>query len=269
MRTLVHLSDPHFGTEDPAIVAALLAELAATAPDLVAISGDLTQRARPEQFAAARRFLDQLRIPRIVVPGNHDVPLYDVVSRLLRPLARYREHITEDLAPSYHDAELAVAGVNTAHGLTGKGGRITGEQLTTICTQLGEHASQWKVVVAHHPFVVPDGVHEDLVEGAEDALPRLERCGVDVILTGHLHVPFSADVGFRSADRKLVAVHAGTCMSTRLRGEPNSYNRLAFDGNRLTIVPRVWDGRGFVDGASKRYDRRQAAGEPATFARVP
>ncbi len=269
MRTVVHLSDPHFGAEDPKIATGILDDLAQTKPDVVAISGDLTQRARPEQFAAARRFLDALQIPYVVVPGNHDVPLYDVVSRFWRTLKRYRKYITNDLAPSYFDDELAVIGVNTAHAMTMKDGRITDEQTTQICKQLTGHAPLWKVLVAHHPFLVPDGVpNTDLVDGVEAALPKLEACGIDVILTGHLHIPFNADVGFRSEDRKLVAVHAGTCMSTRLRGEPNSFNRLVFDGNRLTITAREWDGTAFRDGASKEYFRRQAGTDAVQFAKL-
>ena len=109
---------------------------------------------------------------------------------------------------------------------------------------------------------------EDLVEGAEVALPQLEDAGIEVILTGHLHVPFNSDMGFRTPDRKIVSVHAGTCMSTRLRGEPNSYNRLVFEGNRLTITLRLWDGTRFGDGDTKVYERRGVNGPNEQFARL-
>ena len=106
----------------------MIEHVAQLKPDLVVVSGDLTQRARIEQFKEARRFLDSLPSPQIVVPGNHDVPLYDVLSRFARPLARYRRYITEDLEPFYADDEIAVLGLNTARSLTIKGGRINEAQ---------------------------------------------------------------------------------------------------------------------------------------------
>lgn len=256
MKTIVHLSDLHFGTEDPVITARLLAEIDAERPTLVAISGDLTQRARTHQYRAARAFLDLLPVPYLVVPGNHDVPLYNVFARLLQPLDRYRDHITEDLTPTFFDDGLAVIGIATAHGFTAKNGRIHKQHLDKICRELGAVRAPWKVLVAHHPFVLPSDVDDVVIEGARRALPRLEDCGVDVILTGHLHVAHATDAaGFRSDDHRVISVHAGTCISTRRRGEPNGYNHLAFDGDRLTLVHRVWDGERFVDGPSKIYRR--------------
>jgi 3',5'-cyclic AMP phosphodiesterase CpdA len=265
MKTIVHLSDLHFGTEDGPVLAGLLRDLdgeTAPKPTLVAISGDLTQRARPEQFRAARRFLDQLRVPFLVVPGNHDVPLHDVFRRLFRPLELYRQYITEELTPAFRKDELAVMGIPTAHGWTHKHGRVTRALTTQVCRTLSASSAPWKILVAHHPFVIPHGVHDRPVEGADLALPQLERCGVDVILGGHLHVAHAPDVaGFRSADRKIICVAAGTAISTRRRGEPNSYNRLCFDGDTLTVYHRAWNGEGFVDGPSKTYRRIERDGE--------
>ena len=118
MRTVVHLSDLHFGRTDDAVIQPLVSAIREIAPDVIAVSGDLTQRARREQFRAARAFLDRLAAPKIIVPGNHDVPLYDVFRRFLRPLARYRRYITGDLQPFYGDEEIAVLGINTARSLT-------------------------------------------------------------------------------------------------------------------------------------------------------
>ena len=123
MRTLVHLSDIHFGRVDAAIVEPLISLIGKIKPDVVAVSGDLTQRARSEQFKEARAFLDRLPQPQIVVPGNHDVPLYNIFARFLQPLDKYRRFITEDLSPFYGDEEIAGLAVNTARSLTFKGGR--------------------------------------------------------------------------------------------------------------------------------------------------
>lgn len=263
MKSIVHISDLHFGTEDRAVFDALLGDIdgiTAPKPTLVAISGDLTQRARADQFLAARHFLDNLLVPYIVVPGNHDVPLYDLFRRFFKPLDLYKQYITDDLTPLFMHDDLAVIGACTAHGFTHQNGRINRAMCERICAMLSASSAPWKVLVAHHPFVIPNGVKQTPVIGAHDAIPRLEACGVDVVLSGHLHVAFASDVaGFRSDDHKLISVHAGTAVSTRTRGEPNGYNRLVFDGEILTVFHRVWNGEKFVDGPSKTYRRVERA----------
>jgi 3',5'-cyclic AMP phosphodiesterase CpdA len=137
MRTIVHLSDLHFGRVDQALVEPLIETVNALAPDLVAVSGDLTQRARTAQFVEARAFLDALPAPRIVVPGHHDVPLYNPVARFLGGLLKYRRYISDDLAPFYRDREIAVLGLNTARSLTFKNGRINRKQLRILRARFG------------------------------------------------------------------------------------------------------------------------------------
>src|SRR6185503_19113177 len=132
MRTLVHLSDIHFGRIDPATVGPLGAAITRLSPDLLAVSGDLTQRARRTEFAAARQFLDALPFRRLVVPGNHDVPLYNVFTRFITPLARYRHAITDDLSPIYQDEEMIAVGVNTARSWTWGEGRINQSQFDDV-----------------------------------------------------------------------------------------------------------------------------------------
>ena len=117
MRTIVHLSDLHFGRIDPAILDPLAALIVSMRPDVVVVSGDLTQRARKAQFQGARAYLDRLPKPQVVVPGNHDVPLYRVWERFLSPLGKYRRHFDDDLEPDFIDDEIAVIGINTARSL--------------------------------------------------------------------------------------------------------------------------------------------------------
>jgi 3',5'-cyclic AMP phosphodiesterase CpdA len=260
MKEIAHLSDLHFGAHDPLVAEALLAELdgrAARVPSLVAVSGDLTQRAREAQFAACRDWLARVPAPTIVLPGNHDVPLYDLAARLLHPLERFRRAITPELAPVYLDDELVVAGVCTAHGLTVKGGRLTPAQTSAAAAVLAAHPDRYKILVAHHPFVPPPGSgHGDSLDDAETIVPVLEDAGLQLILSGHLHVAYLADTAaYRTPDKAIVSVLAGTCMSTRRRGEANGYNRLVLDGDTLQIVQRVFDGTRFVDGATKLYAR--------------
>jgi len=258
MKVVAHISDPHFGTEDPRVLAGLVADLdgrTAPLPSLVALSGDLTQRARTEQFRASRAFLDALPCPYLVVPGNHDVPLYNVLRRFLDPLGGYRAAITDDLAPTYQDDEIAVVGIATAHGFTRKSGRVSATQLAAASTAFRAADSRWKILVAHHPFVGPEVAKDDLVEDADAALAAFRSAGVNVMLTGHLHISFSDDAAMRDDEHRIVAVHAGTCTSTRTRGEPNNYNRITFDGDQVTVLVRAWDGHAFVDGDEKSYRR--------------
>src|SRR5471032_1577415 len=137
MRTIVHLSDLHFGRVDAALLAPLRALVERLEPDVVVVSGDLSQRARSSEFIAARHFLDTLPQPQIVVPGNHDVPLYNVFQRVLSPLGKYLSIVTSDLEPSYIDDEIAVVGVNTARSLTWKRGSIDRHQVDAAMNKIG------------------------------------------------------------------------------------------------------------------------------------
>lgn len=244
MRTIVHLSDLHFGRIDPATTDPLVEVVREIEPDLVAVSGDLTQRARDPQFRAAREFLDRLPEPRIVVPGNHDVPLWNLAARFLRPLAGWRRHVSRDPSPFWSDEEIAVAGVNTARSLTWKGGRINRQQVDALRDRFRALPDgTTAVVVAHHPFDLPPGHGpRDLVGRARMAMEALAACGVDLFLTGHLHVHHAAHTArrYRVEGHSAVVVQAGTATSTRGRGEPNSFNVIRIDDPVIEVEPRVW-----------------------------
>jgi predicted phosphodiesterase len=178
MRTLIHLSDLHFGRIDPTIVMPLLEFIRAAKPDLVAISGDLTQRARITEFQSAHRFLDAIPFPQIVVPGNHDVPLHNLFSRFLRKLDRYKCFISGNLEPFYCDSEVAVSNVNTARALTRKNGRINRQQLEEIRARFSNvPATNVKIIVTHHPFDLPQGAEPRTCGGSCSARDG-DFCGI-------------------------------------------------------------------------------------------
>lgn len=255
MKTIAHLSDLHFGTEKPEVAEALRAELATHPPTLVVVSGDLTQRARRAQFVAAAAYLAKLPTPQLVVPGNHDVPLFDVARRFLAPLTRYRRYIREDLDPVFDDGELCVVGLNTARSLTWKSGRISLRQIRNLHLILAKSKARHKVVVTHHPFIPPppppegsrqDGI--DLVGRATRAMQVLDACEVDLLLAGHLHHGYSGDTRTRypASHRAIISAQAGTAISGRVRSDPNGYNRITLDRDRLTIEVRTWREGAFV-----------------------
>jgi len=264
MRTLVHLSDLHFGRADASLLDPLVTLVQSLAPDLIAVSGDLTQRARTSQFKAARAFLDRLPIPQIIVPGNHDVPLYDVVTRFARPLARYRRYITDDLEPWFIDEEIAVLGINTARALTFKHGRINEAQIDRMQERLCSlPRSMTKVIVTHHPFDLPIGYGAgELVGRAALAREWLSACECDVLLAGHLHLGGAGEGSLRrgALGHEPLIVQAGTATSTRGRGESNSFNVIAIEPKHIEVSRWSWrvaDGV-FEASGSERCERTDA-----------
>jgi 3',5'-cyclic AMP phosphodiesterase CpdA len=261
VRTLVHLSDLHFGRIDARLLAPLRERVHALRPSLVVVSGDLTQRAKPAQFRQARAFLDTLPGPRLVVPGNHDVPLYNVFQRFLRPLDKYRRYISEELQPSYVDEEIAVVGVNTARSAVFKGGRVNEEQIERareLLCRLPERVT--KLVLTHHPFDLPPGhASRELVGRARMAMQMLARCGADILLSGHLHESHASDTRLRYQIDGFVAlvVQAGTATSTRGRGEANSFNVLSIERPRVRIERFAWTGTDFAPRDAASYEHAE------------
>ena len=243
MRTIIHLSDLHFGRIDPAIPDPLVKFIRELKPELVVISGDLTQRARTVEFLAAKEFLAAIPFPQVVVPGNHDVPLYNILSRFARKLDHYSRHISPDLQPFYADAEIVVAGVNTARAWTWKDGRINQAQLEKLRGLL--HAAPpraTRIVVTHHPFDLPAGAAGRVLGRSRLAMKTLAECKVDLLLAGHFHI---ADTGqtakrYKMAGYSAIIVSSGTSTSTRGRGHPNSFNVIRVEPPGIEIERRVW-----------------------------
>lgn len=269
MRTLVHLSDLHFGRVDETLLAPLQQAIVSLSPDAVVVSGDLTQRARVAQFQAARRFLDTLPSPQLIVPGNHDVALHNVVRRFLKPLDRYRRYVTDDLEPFYHDAEIAMIGINTARSLTIKGGRISTGQVARMHERFAQAGTQpIRIVVTHHPFDVPHARGKDIVGRATMAMSAFAECGADLLLSGHLHLTHAVNTAsrYRIPGFAALVVQAGTATSVRRRGESNSFNLIRIEPSRIAIQPHVWnpDANQFAPSIETVFSR-----EPSGWALAP
>jgi 3',5'-cyclic AMP phosphodiesterase CpdA len=258
MRRIAHISDLHFGTVDSRIAEGLLRDLAKQEPHLVVVSGDLTQRAKRSEFRSARAFLDRIPQPKVIVPGNHDVPLYDVLTRFLKPWNRYRQFITHDMHPFYQDEEIAVAGINTARSSAWKEGRISLAQIEILRDRFNSVPDHlFKVLVSHHPFIPPEGNRKVAVVGRGlQALRMLSSTGCSLILSGHLHQVYSGDVRpyHLEITRSILVAQAGTAISARRRGEANAYNQITLDGDEMELESRAWDGQQFAATSIRRFE---------------
>ncbi|WP_449473458.1 metallophosphoesterase family protein [Sphingobium chungangianum] len=269
MARIAHLSDIHFGANDPKIVSATGAWLEHSQPDLVIISGDFTQRARIDQFRAASAWLNRLRaagMRLLVIPGNHDVPLYDVVRRFAAPLDRYKRYISNELCPWYEDEKVAILGINTARSLTIKDGRINHDQMKMIEERFAPVTPEkTRILVTHHPlFAMPIGKGGELSEAVgrhDDAVEAAAAAGIHIALAGHFHRTYAEAAQKMVADAGgALVIQAGTATSTRLRNaEPQSFNWLHVHRNdRIELQVIVWDGASFQRGHHVEYSRDAA-----------
>jgi 3',5'-cyclic AMP phosphodiesterase CpdA len=241
MTRLVHLSDLHFGAHDERLVEAVDWQVDELKPDLIVISGDFTQRARTEQFRDACEFLDGLRDRGhdvLGVPGNHDVPLYDVLRRFLFPLARYR--------------------INTARSFTFKDGRINQDQVEFIRETFSRTPSESvRILVTHHPlFALQVGDEIERAVGRHElALDAVEESGVDMLLAGHAHHATSQDAGdLVTRAGGVLVVQAGTATSTRVREQEQSFNTIDIDDSLVTVTVHGWTGDDFKANDARAYE---------------
>ena len=268
MRVLAHISDLHFGRHDPALAEALLASLAEARPDLVVVSGDLTQRARTEQFAAARAFLERIAAPVLVVPGNHDVPLWNPLRRFLRPRSRFGRYVTSERTPCYADEEIAVLGLDTSRRVPFKNGRVSLGQIAELHRFFAAApATATRILVTHHPLALPAGVAAeafDAVGRSRAALDAVAAAGVHIMLSGHFHASLSGAAAHPAAvagpAHSVLVVHAGTAISTRTRAEANAWNLLRIDGPEVAVAVLATEAEGrFAELRRARYARRNTA----------
>jgi 3',5'-cyclic AMP phosphodiesterase CpdA len=244
MKKIVHLSDLHFGKVDTKRIQPLLQHLTTINPDIVVISGDFTQRASEKEFKEAQAFIQKLTWPTFFVPGNHDLPLYNILQRIRSPYLHYKKYISTDLTPLYFDDEVALIGVNSTHRLTISSGRINKTQVEYIegCIEC-LNPNIFKIVVSHHPFDLPTKLNthhkytHKVIGQSKMAMKRLAKHGVDMFLSGHFHVHHVSDTTMRYKIDGFSAliVQAGTAISTRSKLQPVSFNVLYIEPQQVTI----------------------------------
>lgn len=248
MSRILQLSDPHFGTERPEVVDALHQFIGSCEPDVLLLSGDITQRARRGQFAAAQRFLERVSCPILAIPGNHDIPLYNLFARFLNPYGNFRRVFGRDLEPVFSSPDVLILGVNTTRASRHKDGEISASQTSRVIQQLRQaEPDQLRIVMQHHPVrALAESDTANLTFGREQAVPAWVDAGMDLLLGGHIHLPYVWPVYGRSgeAGRKGWTVQAGTALSSRTRSQiDNSVNLIRHevsDGIHQCAIER-WD----------------------------
>lgn len=222
MTVLLQISDTHFGTERPAVVEALLHLAQELRPAVVVVSGDITQRARQSQFNAAKEFVSRIKIaPVIAIPGNHDIPLFNVFGRLFSPYGGFVRVFGEQLEPQWESPDFLVVAVNTTRPQRHKDGEVSAEQIERVSRRLqAATPQQVRVVVTHQPVHVTKGseVHNRL-HGHYEAITAWSKAGADIIMGGHIHLPYIAPLHdhYQQVPRRCWVVQAGTAVSHRVR----------------------------------------------------
>jgi 3',5'-cyclic AMP phosphodiesterase CpdA len=248
MSVLLQISDTHFGTEQPPVVDALLRLANEIAPSVVVLSGDLTQRARSAQFRAAREFCNQLPpAPQLVLPGNHDIPLFNLLARAIAPYGNYQRAFGEDFEPQLENDAFFVVGINTTRVYRRVDGEISAGQIERVSQRLrASKPERIRIVVTHQPVhVIKEKDEKNVVHGHEPAVRAWAAAGADIIMGGHIHLPYVRPLSERFADlpRRVWAVQAGTAVSHRVRhSAPNSVNVVrAISGDPPACDVERWD----------------------------
>ncbi|MBL8271127.1 metallophosphoesterase family protein [Steroidobacter sp.] len=246
MSVLLQISDPHFGTEQPPVVEALLRLARELQPAIVVVSGDITQRARRAQFDAAKDFVAKLPTKAVVViPGNHDIPLFNVIARLFYPYAGFARVFGDEFEPEWQSDEFLVLGVNTTRPARHKDGEVSVEQIQRVSQRLAvATADQLRIVVTHQPVHVLRGseIHNRL-HGYKAAIDAWVEAGADIVMGGHIHLPYIAPLHehYEELSRRCWVVQAGTSVSRRVRARhPNSVNVIERVAANLCRIER-WD----------------------------
>lgn len=257
MAIIAHLSDMHFGAADPAALAALKRAVDAAAPDLVVVTGDLTQAGRRREFDEAARYFASFAPPLMALPGNHDAPVYSLPLRFIDPWRRFRRAFGAPTDTALTLEGATIVGLNSARragpSLDWSKGRLSTAQLRFAEQNLAPCPDRAaRVVALHHPVTPGPGRAGAAVVGeVRRALDAFAGAGVDLILTGHVHVADA--IVLQHATRAMIVARAGTAASTRLRGEAPSFNIIATDPDRIDIDTLALSPDGYAPRAKRRF----------------
>ncbi len=240
MKRILHLADLHFGRAHPHAVESIYQFLSDQGKeiDLAVITGDWTQRARVEEFEAAREFVEKFGKKVVSLPGNHDVPLYNLWQRWLTPLERYRQHLEPVTQSAHHDPEVAVFGLHTVNPWVVADGRVSSAEISRAQNFFSTAAPEAvRIVGTHHPIFGKQPL--------ENGTKVLETLRPHVVLSGHAHRE-GAELIVNPDGSQTLHVVSGSSASNRLRGEENSFHLLEVERGRIAVKTFFLKDTGFA-----------------------
>jgi len=263
MRKIVHISDLHFGTEDEKVLNSLIDDINNASPDLIAVSGDLTQRARTKEYLKAKSFLEHLNFPQIIIPGNHDIPLYNLLGRIRNPFKKFDTYFDRELR-EYNDDHLYVVGLNSVRNLRWKSGKLSSKQLEIGTAEFGESDKNIvRILVIHHNLFHISS-RRDAVKLFKSKLLRewLMKNHIDLVLFGHDHKSMIEPVLFDEDELvDFILIQAGTATSKRTRGVPNSYNVITLDNLLMTVMVQTFNANRFETTSEAKFIKQSMGWE--------
>lgn len=262
MIRILHLSDPHFGAADSQVASAFLAKAEGLAPDATILSGDLTMRARRSELADAKAFVERLPRPRLVIPGNHDIPAFNQpFDRFFAPFRRYRQCFGANIEPTLTAPGLHVVSVNSAQAFgpdwDWSVGRLTRDGLHRLDQRMSGAPGSFRVLVLHHPLLAPEGHQRDVVQPLDALVERIARYRVDLVLCGHFHQSHLATIGGEEGWQCIVSQAATVC-STRLQGEPQGFHLIRVMDDAVEIDRHVYRDGLFEAGPTFTFARSES-----------
>ncbi|MBA3535515.1 MAG: metallophosphoesterase [Tatlockia sp.] len=228
---IIQISDLHFGMHNPQIIESFLKDIELLKPDLILISGDITQRAREQQYILIQNFLKRFSQPYLIVPGNHDIPL-NPIHRLYQPFKRYKRYISSDLESHFSNAEVNILGVNSVNRFKIKDGRLSKSTLNRIRNHFSADSEQLNILFFHHNLNYFSGMHHPL-NNADEFINYLKESPIHIVCTGHLHYA-NIKIIDKNQYEQFALLHAGTLFCKRSRDNMNSF--YVIDTNKLKCI---------------------------------
>lgn len=248
---IIHISDLHFGLHDTTIIEPFIADLEHSKSDLIIISGDLTQRALTEQYQVLTNFLQRLPQPILIVPGNHDIPLYNPVSRVIFPFKRYKRYISSELDVHFQNDEVNILGVNSVNPYKIKDGELNKKKIEKIKNNFLSSTNQLNILFFHHNINYFSGLHHPLSNAAQ-FIEYVKESSIHIICTGHLHYANMTLISKKKQPNICALLHAGSLMCKRKKDSFNSYYVIETKGLKCKIELRIFSDRSFT--SKKTYE---------------
>lgn len=259
MTSIIQFADIHFGVEDRDAMGCVKASIEKLEPDIIIICGDITQNGSDEEFKTAHDWIKTLNGPKLITPGNHDTPMYGLIERFTRPFAKFKKWIEPLSLPYFINEDVTIMPYNSARGwLFGFDWSLGAvnmkdlAKLTDDMKRLGQGGVE--MIIAHHPMIYPElSPLQKQTKNGVKTLDYLSRRDVDIILTGHVHVPFAIERHPNETD--IVSIGAGT-LSKRRRNKPASFNHISIDQNTIQVSAVDFTNGEFLSSEtfSKRID---------------